>query len=372
VTAKDERNDLTATVARLLADRAPIEAMPTVAATRVGYDPALWRELGQYGLLGLLVPESLGGSGGTLPDAAAVAAELGRVLVPGPYLHSAVEATSLLVSAQHGAFPETAGLLLERLVAGEATATVLDERAVRRDVTVTGTPDRELVLNGTVATVVGADSAEAFLVPLTVDAESIVVHVAAAAVETMAEPLADVTRRAATVRFTDVPVSPDRVAVRGSQAHSALNLAAARLAVCLAADSAAGAAAILKLATEYAKTRHQFGRPIGSFQAIKHKLADMYIKADSAQSMAERAAELAEDTSSAAARATLAAAAHCTTAYLAVAGDAIQTHGGIGFTWEHVCHRYLKRAWLNQMLLGGRRSLLSSFADVLFAETANH
>jgi len=372
VTTTEERNQLTATVARLLAARAPIGSMPTVAETRVGYDQALWRALGQYGLLGLLVPESLGGSGGTLQDAAGVAGELGRVLVPGPYLHSAVAATSLLVSAEHGPFAETAGLLLERMVAGEATATVLDVGAVRRDLAVSGTPDRELVLEGTVTTAIGADSAEALLVPLAVDDESILVLVSADAVDTTAEPLADVTRRAATVSFRKVRLSPDAIALRGSHADTALSLAAARLAVGLAADSAAGAAATLKLATEYAKTRHQFGRPIGSFQAIKHKLADMYIKADSAQAMADGAAEHAEDTSSAATRATLAAAAHCTTAYLAVAGDAIQIHGGIGFTWEHVCHRYLKRAWLNQMLLGGRRSLLGSFADVIFAETANH
>jgi alkylation response protein AidB-like acyl-CoA dehydrogenase len=205
-------------------------------------------------------------------------------------------------------------------------------------------------------------------VPLTLDDDTtVVLNVRATDVTVVPTGLSDATRRAATITFTDLHVPAADVLLSGPRARAAVDLSHARLAVALAADSAGGAAASLALATEYAKTRHQFGRAIGSFQAIKHKLADMYIGADSALAMATQAAEMLDTNPEHAYKAVLAAAAHCTAAYVSIAGDAIQIHGGIGFTWEHVCHRFLKRAWLNQTMLGGQRKLRLAFADSLFA-----
>lgn len=363
-TTADDRLELAKALAGMLDDRAAVDTIPTVAESPAGYDESLWRELGEYGFLGLLIPEEFGGAGATLADAAVVAAELGRRVVPGPFLTSAVQATTILVDA-HDAGGET-GSCLAAMATGESTACVIDEHSARRDLTVTGDIGSGLSITGAVSTVVGADTAATLLVPLEVAEQTVIGRVAANAVEINAEPLADVSRRAATVAFDATRVAVDDILMAGPAARAALDRATARLSVAVAADSAAGAQAALSLATEYANSRHQFGRAIGSFQAIKHKLANMYIAADSAQAMADRAAELGDGDDLAARKAVLAAAAHCTSAYLTVAGDSIQVHGGIGFTWEHPCHRYLKRAWLNQMMLGGRRQLSATFAKSLY------
>jgi len=363
-TSSGERAELAAAVSRLVADRAPLGSMPDVASGDTGYDSSVWRALAEYGFLGLLVPESLGGSGATLTEAAVVATELGRQLVPGPYISSAVESTTLLVAAaENGA---DVGELLAQLVSGTETSAVIGETATHSGVVVTGDVQSGLQLDGEVSGILGADSSATLLVVVSHSDALAIVCVRAVEVTVTPIVLSDVTRRAATVRFESVVIPREDVLLVGEAAREALDLAAARAAVAIAADSVGGAAAALVLATEYAKTRHQFGRAIGSFQAIKHKLATMYIASDSAQAVAEHAAASVERDLDGSRQIVLAAAAHCTAAYVAVAGDAIQTHGGIGFTWEHACHRYLKRAWLNQVSLGGQRALRASFADRLF------
>ena len=360
-----ERIELSSAVAHLLQDLAPIDSVESASSTADGYDRTLWSKLAEYGFIGLLIPESFGGGGAALADAILVAIELGRLLVPGPYVTSAVESSSLLAQAGDN---EACASLLEALAEGTAIAAVLDEVAVRRALQVAGDPRRGLILNGSVPFAVGADRADVLLVPLTLDDDTtVVLNVRATDVTVVPTGLSDATRRAATITFTDLHVPAADVLLSGPRARAAVDLSHARLAVALAADSAGGAAASLALATEYAKTRHQFGRAIGSFQAIKHKLADMYIGADSALAMATQAAEMLDTNPEHAYKAVLAAAAHCTAAYVSIAGDAIQIHGGIGFTWEHVCHRFLKRAWLNQTMLGGQRKLRLAFADSLFA-----
>jgi alkylation response protein AidB-like acyl-CoA dehydrogenase len=367
VTTPDERNELAAAIARLLMDRAPVASLAAVADTADGYDRSLWRELAGYGFLGLLVPEWLGGAGGCLSDASVVATELGRQLVPGPFATSAVAATTILVEAAHRG-SAVARIDLLGLVEGTATATVLNAPSIHRDLTVTARPDGAFVLDGSVEIVVGADSADALIVPARARGTAVILRVPSTDAIVTPVTLADVTRRAATVDFAATRVASDGVLLTGDEADAAVALASARLSVALAADCAGGANAALVLASEYAKTRHQFGRAIGSFQAIKHKLANMYIAVDSAEAIAHRAAVALDEGEEGASALVLAAAAHCSAAYVSVAGDAIQTHGGIGFTWEHLCHRFFKRAWLNEMWLGGSRSLEHAFAKSLFTE----
>ena len=168
--------------------------------------------------------------------------------------------------------------------------------------------------------------------------------------------LIDGTRRFATLRFDGVAVGPDAVLATGDGAHHALDAIVARAVTAIAADAVGAAGHALDLSVEYAKQRVQFGRPIGSFQAVKHKLADMFLHTQAASAAVEGAADALDDdvdgTLEHAARPVEVAASYARDAAVAVAGDAVQAHGGIGFTWEHDCHLLLKRTKLDQALLG--------------------
>jgi alkylation response protein AidB-like acyl-CoA dehydrogenase len=367
----DERADLRDAVASLLADQGPATTVAAVVESPGGYDRTLWRQLAEYGFLGLLIPEDLGGSGGQLADVAVLAEEIGRVLLPGPYVSSAVTATTALVRAVRdgtGAACGRGAELVVRLGSGEQTAVLVDARGVASGLAVTGDRQRGYEVNGTAETVIGAEGAGTVLVGAGSGADTVLLLVSADSAEQAPVRLADSTRRAATVRFDRIEVPASDVLASGGAAVSALREARLTECAALAADSVGGARAALELATGYAKTRVQFGRPIGSFQAIKHKLANMYIAVESAAAIAEHAAAVLDLESDELRRdqVVTAAGSFCTASYRSVAGDSIQTHGGIGFTWEHLCHRYLKRAWLNQALLGGQRSLSARFAAGLF------
>jgi alkylation response protein AidB-like acyl-CoA dehydrogenase len=373
MSSPDERADLRDAAARLLADLSPVSSVAAVAEGPDGYDLALWARLAEYGFLGLLVPEHLGGSGGQLSDVAVLAQEMGRVLLPGPFVSSAVTATTALVRAAqagHGTGLGTSAGLLEQLAAGEQTAVVIDARSVSHGLTVTGDPERGYRIRGTAENVVGADSAGTLLIGAGAREGTALLAVPSCSTERTTVRLADATRRAATVHFDGTQVPAPSVLVSGDAAYAALREAQRYEFAALAADSLGGAQATLALATEYAKTRVQFGRPIGSFQAIKHKLATMYITVESAAAIAERAAAVLDEEPDGQRRDQVATAAgsYCSAAYRTVAGDSIQAHGGIGFTWEHPCHRYLKRAWLNQTIMGGPRVLAARFAAQLFDE----
>ena len=367
----EERAELRDAVARLLADQSPAVSVAAVTESPQGYDRALWARLAEYGFLALLIPDDLGGSGGQFADVAVLAEEMGRVLLPGPYISSAVTATAAAVRAAlggDGAGHDSSTALLERLGGGEQTAVLIDARDAAHGVTVKGAPLGGYAVSGTAENVVGADSAGTLLVGAGSGASTVLLAVPADSAERVPVRLADATRRAATVRFGGIAVPASDVLASGYAACAALRDAQRCEFAALAADSAGGAQATLELATGYAKTRVQFGRPIGSFQAIKHKLATMYIAVESAAAIAERAAAVLDDDPDESRRdqVVTAAASFCTASYRSVAGDSIQAHGGIGFTWEHPCHRYLKRAWLNQTMMGGQRALMARFAALAF------
>ena len=367
MSSTDERAELRDAVARLLADQGPAATVAVVVESPDGYDRALWRQLAEYGFLGLLVPEDLGGSGGQLADVAVLAEEAGRVLLPGPYVSSAVTATTAAVRAVRGgpgAARRRGTELIERLSGGAQTAVLIDARGATCGLTVTGDPQHGYEVSGTAETVVGADGAGTVLIGAGSGAGTALLVVPADSAQLMPVRLADSTRRAAAVRFDRTEVPASDVLASGEDAVSALRQARLNECAALAADSAGGARGALDLATGYAKTRVQFGRPIGSFQAIKHKLANMYIAVEAAAAIAEHAAAVLDTESDKLRRdqVVTAAGSFCTASYRSVAGDSIQAHGGIGFTWEHLCHRYLKRAWLNEALLGGQRALSARFA----------
>ncbi|OBH36342.1 acyl-CoA dehydrogenase [Mycobacterium intracellulare] len=304
----EERQMLAETVAALIAKHAGPAAVRAAMESERGYDESLWQLLcEQVGAAALVIPEELGGAGGELADAAAVLQELGRALVPSPLLGTTLAELALLSA------PEPDAATLEGLAEGTAIgALVLD-------------PD--YVVNGDIADVVVAVE-DGRLSRWT--------RFSARAVTTM-----DPTRRLARVK----PEETEAIGADPGLADKA--------AVLLAAEQIGAAERCLELTVEYAKERVQFGRPIGSFQALKHRMADLYVTVAAAKAVVSDACDDPCPTNAAAAR--LAA----TEALNTVAAEGIQLHGGIAITWEHDMHLYFKRAHGSAHLLDTPQELLN-------------
>jgi alkylation response protein AidB-like acyl-CoA dehydrogenase len=311
----EERQLLRQTVAALVDRHASSAAVRAAMDSERGYDENLWTILcDQVGAAALVVPEEFGGAGGELADAAAVLEELGRALVPTPLLGTTLAEVALLAADA----PE--GATLEELASGTAVGTVV--------------LDPDYVLNGDVADVV-----------LAVEDGRI-----ARWTEVAVEPAAtmDPTRRLARLK----PGTRTAIGTDPGIAGTA--------AILLAAEQIGAASQCLDLTVEYTKQRIQFGRPIGSFQALKHRMADLYVAVEAARSVVGEA--VTTPTAVSAARARFAASE----AFSAVAAEAIQLHGGIAITWEHDMHLYFKRAHGSAVLLGGPREQLRRLeAEVL-------
>jgi len=303
----EERQLLAETVAALVAKHASPAAVRAAMESDRGYDEALWQLLcEQVGAAALVIPEDLGGAGGELADAATVLQQLGRALVPSPLLGTTLAELALLAAPN----PDVA--TLESLAEGSSIGALV--------------LDADYVVNGDIADVV---------VAATDGQLSRWTRFTAQPVLTM-----DPTRRLARVQPEDaVALGPDP-----GIADSA--------AILLAAEQIGAAERCLELTVEYAKSRVQFGRPIGSFQALKHRMADLYVAVAAARAVVSDACDEPNPTSAAAAR-LAASEALCT-----VASEGIQLHGGIAITWEHDMHLYFKRAHGSAQLLGSPRELL--------------
>ena len=322
------------------------------------FDRRIWQRLGtELGVLGLSVPEADGGVGGTLVDQAIAVEELGAALATGPLFGTVYLAIPALVAARGSGVRDE---LLEGLTEGARTAAFLvPDRAGAFDpsaVTVTansnGTVKGTSRLSGTVTRVVDADDADDLLVAATGSDGVALYAVDASSTAVQRTPLVtlDLTRPQATVELTDAPArliaGPDeatRVIEHALQVGSTL----------LAAEQVGAATHLLNLSVEYAKSRLQFGRPIGSFQAVKHRLAEGMVDLEHARSAAYHAVWALTDGSDDPALAASIAQALASAAFSRIAADTIQVHGGIGFTWEHQAHLYFKRATTDAALLGG-------------------
>ncbi|MCR1783220.1 acyl-CoA/acyl-ACP dehydrogenase [Nocardioides carbamazepini] len=297
----------------------------------------LWRTLTQQlGLAGLLVPESLGGAGASAREAAVVLEELGRAVAPTPFLTSAVIATTvLLVAGDEENLPA--------LASGERTATLVLPWTARRGA---WTP-----VHGSAEPVAGALGADLFLVPIPGEAGGTSLR-AYGRDEVELEPITslDMTRPLARVTLTGAGTE----IVSGASADDAVDAALAAGAALLASEQLGLAQWCLETTVQYAGTRTQFARPIGSFQAIKHRLADLYLLLVGTQAAARQAAGTLADGGDAhelsIAQAT--AQAFCSDAAVHAAEEALQLHGGIGMTWEAPVHTRLKRAKADQLALG--------------------
>lgn len=301
---------------------------------------ALWRELaGELGLAALLIPEDRGGAGASAREAAVVLEELGRTVAPVPFLTSAVIATTALLRAGRGE-EGTAGHL-EALAAGEATAVLALPWSARSSAW------QPVAAGGSVTPVAGALGADLFLVPVAGEETELR---AFARDEVTLTPLTslDMTRPLASVTLT----GEGTPLVSGDGAEAAVTAALVAGQALLASEQHGLARWCLETTVEYAKTRVQFARPIGSFQAIKHRLADLYLQVAQAQAAARYAADCLARGDRDLPVAQAVAQAYCSDVAVRAAEEALQLHGGIGMTWEHPVHLYLKRAKSDQLALG--------------------
>jgi alkylation response protein AidB-like acyl-CoA dehydrogenase len=355
----DEQDELRGTVAEVLADLSPESEVRRLMATDEGYDRKVWRQFADIGLLGLAVPEELGGAGCGLVEVGVVCEEAGRALLCAPYLSTVVLATTTLLLAGDDA---AARDHLPAIAAGERIATLaLTEGSGRWDaagVTVTATPSGGgWTLSGTKTFVPDGHIADLLIVVARTGGEPgtaaglslFLVDPAAAGVRRAMLPTLDQTRRLARVDLDGAPGELLGTAGAGwGVVERVLDVAA----VALAAEQVGGAARVLDMAVGYAKVREQFGRPIGSFQAIKHTCADMLLEVESGRSAAYYALWAAAAGSAELPVVASVAKAYCSDAFYHCAARNIQVHGGIGFTWEHPAHLYLKRAKASQTMFG--------------------
>jgi alkylation response protein AidB-like acyl-CoA dehydrogenase len=315
VSGSDERELLRETVAALVAKHASPAAVREAMDSERGYDESLWRLLcEQVGAAALVVPEECGGAGGALGDAAVVLEELGKGLVPTPLLGTTLTELALLAADQPDADA------LESLAEGAAIGAVVF--------------DPDYVVNGDIADIVVAvndgklDRWTAFT------AESVT-------------PM-DPTRRLA------------RVTVESTSPLGADPGIADLAAILLAAEQVGAATRCLELTVDYTKERQQFGRPIGSFQALKHRMADLYVAVQAARAVVNDAIDAPSPTSAALARVA------ASEAFSTVAAEGIQLHGGIAITWEHDMQLYFKRAHGSSQLLGPPQAHLRRLESEVF------
>jgi len=356
-------DDLRASVRDLLAGRcAPAAVLAAYDGDRSLTAP-LWKALAtDLGLAGLLVPEDRGGAGASAREAAVVLEELGRAVAPVPFLTSSVVATTVLLDAERGT---AGGDLLAALAAGDRTAALLVPLSTGPGAAApVFAVDASGRLSGRVTSVAGALDADVLLVPVTTAGGTAVHAVQAGDARIdpvvsldMTRPLADVTLEG-TAAEQVLPAGAGGEAVgRGLEAGAAL----------LASEQLGVAQWCLTTTVAYLKDRRQFGRVVGGFQALKHRLADLYVAVESAAAAARYAAAAVAGDDPDRAVATAVAQAFCADVAVRAAEEAVQLHGGIGMTWEHPAHLYLKRAKADQLAFGtpgAHRARLAGLVDL--------
>ncbi|WP_393063252.1 acyl-CoA dehydrogenase family protein [Streptomyces sp. LN549] len=330
----EAEEDLRAAVRTLLADRCDAPAVIARTESDTPYDPQLWKGLAtDIGAAGLLVPEKLGGQGATHREAAVVIEELGRSVAPAPYLTSSVVATETLLAlgAEDGPVAE----LLAELAAGRKVAVL----AVPFSASASDTQVMTAALDGTLGPVADAAAADVLLVP-TADG---LYAVAAEAPGVVVQPLVplDLTRPLATVTLTGATGTRLADAAAARAAVDRGLLAGAGL---LASEQLGLAEWCLTETVRHTRERHQFNRPVGSFQSLKHRMAQLWLEVVSARAAARNAADALATGSPDAPLAVAVAQAYCSKVAVHAAEECVQLHGGIGMTWEHPAHLYLKRA----------------------------
>ncbi|MFE6546947.1 acyl-CoA dehydrogenase family protein [Streptomyces sp. NPDC057746] len=378
-----EQDEIRRTVREVLAARCGPEDVRAAVRTDAGYDPALWATLAkQLGLPGLALPEHYGGVGCTVTELALVGEEVGRSLAPSPLLSTAVLAAPLLLAL--GTEDQRAELL-PRIASGELTAALaVPGTALATALALAGgnrgdwagggraggvqarRADGVWRLYGETGQVLDGHSAGLLVVAAHAGgfarSRTLLFLVRDAGLRTRQTAL-DVTRPCARVRLCDVEA--ELLGEDGADVPGALAAAGNRAAAVLACEAVGAADRALERTVEYVGQRQQFGRAIGSFQAVKHRLADVYVRVQAARSAAYYAAWAARQGEPVGGL----ALAEALEALRTAAAEGIQLHGGIGFTWEHEAHLFFKRAAGDELLFGPVHRLRAHAADTagLFA-----
>jgi alkylation response protein AidB-like acyl-CoA dehydrogenase len=356
----EEQEELRRSVRRFLEDKSPVTEVRRLMETAEGYDPKVWNQMAnELGLQSLHIPEAYGGQGFSFVELVVVLEEMGRALLCAPFFSTVCLAADAILNA---GTEEQKSALLPGIASGETIATLAftepsgkwDANGITMEAAADGSGG--YTLDGTKMFVLDGHTADLIVVAAraagTGGTEGIsffTVAGDAAGLTRTALPTMDQTRKQAKLEFSGVKAS-----LLGEEgvAWAALSKTLDQVAVCLAAEQVGGAQKCLDMSVEYAKVRIQFGRPIGSFQAIKHKCADMLLEVESSKSAAYYAGwAAAEDNDELPVVASL-AKSYCSEAYFHAAAENIQIHGGIGFTWEHDAHLYFKRAKSSEILFG--------------------
>jgi alkylation response protein AidB-like acyl-CoA dehydrogenase len=341
-----EQTDLRNTARRFLAEHAGREARRR-SVTPPAYDASLWHALSnELGISALLVPERHGGMGLGMVELVAVMEEMGGALLAAPFFSSVCLAQPLLLSLPDHAFTQR---VLPELASGASQATVAHAGSLEVRRSASG-----FVLSGRLPQVIDGASAHWLIVSGLLDGKLALFAVRGDAhgLTRTSQPTLDATRHQASLVFSELQLPDSALLAQGAKAEQSLTHALALARIALAAEQVGAAQRCLDMAVEYAGTRKQFGRAIGSFQSIKHICADMMVHVETARSAAYYAAAAAQAENPALPEIAALAKVSCSEALFFCAAQNIQVHGGIGFTWEHDAHLYLRRARACMTLLG--------------------
>jgi alkylation response protein AidB-like acyl-CoA dehydrogenase len=372
----EEQEMLRSSARDFLAKEAPMTFVRAMMEDEVGFTGELWRKMAELGWMGLVLPEQYGGSGLDFVDLVVVLEEMGRTVLPGPFFSTvALGGVGILEGGSDGLKQE----LLPKLAAGDLKVTLAQlEPSGRWDADgIQATVKQEgggVVLEGTKLFVPDAHTADHIIVAARApgstgrDGISLVVMDARSKGVTISQlKTMDQTRRLSEVVLQNVRVPGDRVLGTAGQGWALLDRIVDRGKVGLCAEMCGGAQKVLEMSVDYAKVREQFGKPIGSFQAIQHKCANMLVEVESSKSVTYYAAWAVANDAPEAPLAAAMAKAYCSDAYRHVSGEGIQIHGGIGFTWEHDMHLYFKRAKSSEVTFGDatwNRELVAQYIDL--------
>lgn len=343
----DEQKQLVTTLRRFLAETAPPPRVREIMNGDAGHDPKLWSQLAELGVVGILVPEAQGGGGLALLDAALAMQSLGHAATPAPFLATSVMAPIALAAGT----PAQQKEWLPRIAAAEAVVGVAANDGVRSEGD---------ALHGTSFFAIDASAADAFLV-VAGDRVALVPRDADGLAITPLKTI-DRTRRVAELTFEGVTPAEWIGGPGGAQPAIDRMLAAGRIA--LAADILGACERAVELAVAYAKQREQFGRPIATFQAVKHLCAEMVAELEPARSLVWYAAYAFDERPEEASLLALQAKSHLADVGTAVVRTATEVHGGIGFTDEYDLHLWFKRAGLDRQLLGNPETLRAAAANL--------
>ena len=373
--AFSEEQEMLRTAARtLLAKTSPSAVVRKLMETPDAYDPGLWKKLAEQGWTALGIPEEYGGFG-TFLDLIVVLEETGRVLLPGPFFETMGMAVPAILEAGTEAQKKEA---LTAIASGEARATLaLTEPSGRWDAEgVTLTAQRSgdgWSLNGTKLFVPGAGVADYTVVAARTRGSGeegitlFLVKGRPTGMSVKALSTLDMTHKWYEVKFDNVQLGNDALMGEPDKGWQPLRRALDWATAGICAEMVGGAQKVLEDSVEYAKTRQQFGKPIGIYQAVSHKLADMLLEVESAKSVTYYAAWTVDADAPDRALACSIAKAYTSDAFRHATGNGIQVHGGIGFTWEHDMHLYFKRSKASEVTLGDatyHRELVAEALDL--------